>query len=227
MKSSDLEKAIEQATRQLDLVRLRLLRRPADETDRAQSLVLDDEQRGLVEKLDGLQRERMELTIKAPISGIVQEVNPDIHAGREISRGELIAILAGSTGAVVRGFLQENDLKRLQAVATGTFVPENIFEPKVEVFLRDIALSSAPEIPAGELTSFYGGGISVRDVPQSNDQKMLAPISAHYLVTAEARAVSQLVRRSRGTLLFKGQAESFAARAARQVLAVLIRESGF
>ncbi len=227
IKSSELEKTIERALRESELVRLRLLRRAADETDRAQSLVLEDEQRSLVAKLEGLQLERMELTIKAPISGIVQEVNPDIHVGREISRGEPIAIIAGSSGAVVRGFLQEDDLKRLPAPATGIFVPENIFEPKVEARLRDIALSSSPDISAGELTSLYGGGISVRDVGQYNEQKILAPISAHYLVTADAHAGSQTARRSRGTLLFKGRAESFAVRAARQVLAVLIRESGF
>ncbi len=229
LKSSELEKTIERALRELELVRLRLLRRPADETDRAQSLVLEDEQRSLMAKLEGLERERMELTIKAPISGIVQEVNPDIHVGREISRGEPIAILAGKSGVVVRGFLSEDDLKRLSATATGTFVPESIFEPNVDVLLRDVALSSAPEIPAGELTSFYGGAIPVRDVRQSNDRRALVPIRAHYLVMADAsaNAVSQTVRRSRGTLLVKGRAESLAARAARQVLAVLIRESGF
>lgn len=229
LRSRELEQSIEHASRKLEIVSLRLSRRLADGRDREDSLVLEDEQRALQTKLAGFEREKSELEVKAPMSGVLSEVNSGLHNGRVISRGELIAVMAAGNGAIVRGYVREDDLKRIARNARGVFVPDSILGETVDVSVLDIALSASDNLPEGELTSTYGGAISVRQTQGQGRSPDLVPTRAHYLVTAEAGFAGQLrvVRRMRGTLLINGEPESMAVRAARQLFSVLIRESGF
>jgi putative peptide zinc metalloprotease protein len=206
-----------------DSTNLRLNRQLVDRDDRNEALVLESTKVALRARLEGLAREQAELEIRAPIAGVVGEFNPQLHAGRWLGVQDMIALVRSDVGARVVGYLGEADLWRVDAGARGRFVPEVALAPAVDVVLTDIAVSSAGTLAIGDLALPNGGPIEV----QADTRKGLIAASAHYLVTLSVDGVgSSPVATQRGRVHLTGRAESAAASLWRQVLRVLVRESG-
>jgi len=208
----------------INLLRLRRDRRAADKTDRAASMSLEKQIGTLEEQRDGLERKRAELMVRAPITGKVAELNNELHEGRWLARTEEIAVIvAPEHGAVVTGYLSNDDLARIRKGATGRFTPEDPFAAAEEVEVADVAYSAATAIEIPYLSSTFGGPVQVLE------DKTRGPVPAHaaYLVTLKPASVSQSVGPvSRGTVVLDARAESFLASLWRQTLNVLVRESG-
>jgi putative peptide zinc metalloprotease protein len=215
------EQVITQARYESTTVRLN--RQLVDRDDRNEALVLESTKTALVARLEGLARERAELEIRAPIAGAVGELNPMLHAGRWLGVQDMIALIRSETGARAVGYLAEADLWRVDKGARGRFVPEVALASAVDVVLTDIAISSAATLAIGDLAHPNGGPIDV----QSDTRKGLIAMSAQYPVTlaVEGASVSPAATQ-RGRVHLTGRAESAAAALWRQVLRVLVRESG-
>jgi putative peptide zinc metalloprotease protein len=221
--SDELEHYIRLAETEIARVKAQLARLTADDTDRENRVVLARELASAASKLQGLRKEVAELNVKAPFTGRVLELNPELHAGRTIGPKEMIAMVGGGGGFVARGYVAEADLRRLQSATAGIFIPENIMLPNVPIAIRDIALKGASSIDIADLASTNGGSIAV----QPDQQRRLVPISAVYAVTLAADGqVKAPGQRVRGVAEVHGGAESFAVRLWRQIAKVLIRESG-
>ncbi len=228
LKSPELDHQAAVTARNLALVRMRLARRASDSQDRAQSLSLEHEAVSLAAALSGLKKEADQLVIKAPIAGIVSEFNSEIHKGRAIGRSELIALISGRGARVVRGYLDEHQVRRLgDRPIGGTFLVEAPGFGRIPVAMDSVAKSSAPKIDIPELASVHGGVIAVR--PQGgNNNVQLVPTTSMYLATLRIEGGAEVPTFSaRGTVDVEGDRSSLASRAFRQIAAVLIRESGF
>lgn len=221
--SDELDYNIRLAETEISRVKAQLARLTADDTDRENRVVLAREMASATGKLQGLRKELAELTVKAPFSGRILELNPELHAGRTIGPKEMIAMIGGTGGFVARGYVSEADIRRLQTASAGVFIPENIMLLNVSVTVRDIALKGASSIDIADLASTNGGQIAV----QPDQQRRLVPVSAVYAVTMAADGqISAPGQRVRGVAEVHGAAESFATRFWRQIAKVLIRESG-
>ena len=207
----------------LRAVDLRLARLTADAQDRDDRIVLDSEQAALSMRLKAIAQQRAELRIKSPIAGVIAELDPHLHAGRWITTKDQIALIVGRHEALVRGYVDEADIGRIEKGAAGRFVPDDPQVPSLEVTLRNVAVSGASPLAIAELATPSGGRI----VAQPNARQLLVPASAQYLVELEvAEPASAPVRKHRGLVHVKGSAESLLARTWRRLLRVLVQESG-
>jgi putative peptide zinc metalloprotease protein len=210
------------------LVQMRLARRSSDLEDRSKSLTMEQELAALTSALDGLNKERANLTVTAPFDGVVVEFNGGIHAGRTIGRAEFIALIRGNGPLVAKGYISQDDVARLGKDNSGRFVPDMPGCPTLAVDLRDIGSVGATTIEMPELASAYGGPIAVRPHTGDPGHRRLIPVKAQYLATLTvADGESAPGVSTRGTVILDGRAETAIGRAWRQVASVLVRETGF
>ena len=91
------------------------------------------------------------------------------------------------------------------------------------LWCNSIGASGARDIEIAALASVFGGPIAV---VETSDRRM-TPVAAHYAIEAAAADGSAIpVRAHRGMLQIDATPESVASRVWRQVLKVLVRESG-
>lgn len=223
LKSPELVREIALAETQLRTLELRLSRRTGDKEDRQQSIVLEGELVSLKTKIRGYKALLNELDIRAAQSGIILDLNGELHPNRAISTREPIATIGPGGKLIAKGYVGGIDLSRLTVGATGRLVPNDPTLPDVDITLSDIAYGGASQIEIPDLASTFGGPISVN---QDASRRML-PTSAQYLVTAKLHdGLESPEQTIRGVLLVDGTAESLVMRALRNVARVLIRESG-
>jgi putative peptide zinc metalloprotease protein len=221
--SPDIEHGLALAETRLALARMKHARRGADAIDREASIVIENEIGEQLARIAGLKKERDELTLRAPFAGRIVELDPALHTGRWVAPKSLLAIVAGGPGTVARGYVSEADVSRIARGDVGRFVPDHPARPGVAVAVGEVALAAAADLEIEDLASTFGGRIAIS--PDGADR--LAPASAHYLVRMPAGAASGGVElAARGVVVVSGRRESLLARAWRQTLKVLLRESG-
>jgi MFS family permease len=107
--------------------------------------------------------------------------------------------------------------------ASGVFVPDDPALPTAEVQLSEIGEFGVASIDIPYLASTNGGPIEI----DPEETETLKPADARFAVTADPYALDATDGKAvRGLLKVEGVKESIAARAARQVMRVLIREAG-
>jgi putative peptide zinc metalloprotease protein len=219
-----VESDIAQTKIRIDITRLRLARAVVDDQDKENTLVLSHELKSLQTRLAGLMKQRDELTIRAPISGTILELDPDLHPGRWLAKADRLALMSSRRAHVLRGYVDETSLYRIAPGTQGRFVPDDLTRASLPVRLRTIAHAGAASIDIPALASVNGGRVAV----QPDDRNRLVPVTAHYqlelLPDADFRAPDQTIR---GIIELDAEPESFAVLAWRQIANVLIRESGF
>ena len=221
--SPDIDHDIALSQRRLRLARVQFARRGADVIDRQSSLVLEDTIGALLARIAGLEKEREELVVKAPIGGLIVEMNPALHPQRWISPKDLVAVVAEGSAFEAKGYLAETDLARIATGNIGRFIPEQLLRAGTDVVVGEIAIGSAPQIEMPDLASIHGGRIAVI----ADEKRRLVPTIAHYLVRMPATGFTDAPDLAvRGVVLVQGTPESVLARVWRQTLKVVMREAG-
>jgi putative peptide zinc metalloprotease protein len=165
-----------------------------------------------------------QLSIRAPISGVVSELEEWLQPGRWLGEKQPLALIVQSDGAQAEALVSEQDLGRLSPGATGRFYPENTDLPPVEVTLERIDRAGLLALSRPYLASVYGGAVPVR----KDASGRLAPEQSLYrlsLATSESPPAPQRIER--GTLRLAAEARSPVRRLWDAAMGVLVRESGF
>ena len=220
--SPPLDRDVRLTRIKLALVEARLQRRSSVAEDKAETLSLDMERHLLVERLDGLERERCDLVLKTPVAGIVRDLDPDLDPGRWVGRDAEIALVTAPGRAVVRGYVRDGAADRIAVGAPGTFYADGGIVRGVPARVTTIGYAASARIDIPSLSSLTGGPIAAREGPE----RAAVPDYAVYPATFDvdhAAAPSVL----RGVVLVEGSRESLAASLLRSVGQVLVRESGF
>jgi putative peptide zinc metalloprotease protein len=229
LRSPDLEHEITLTTLKIKQTRQRLERRPGDVEERGQTHVLEQALAALQSRLIGLEAERRELRIVAPHDGIVAELDPHLMPLRWLQRSDLVALVQGTQASVVRGYVSESDVARLDMDMPAIFTPEQLDQPRREVKISHISPVGSGALDIAELASHHGGGVATRLQQHGGEPRQLLPVTGQFVVTAAPLDASHGIqtRVIRGVLHAHGRPESFIARTWRHVLKVLVRESGF
>lgn len=223
--SNELTQELELNRLKTEVVALRLDRGTGDSDDRSETLVLENEKAALRQQADGLNRQRNELTISAPFAGVVAAMLPALHVDRTLSPREAIVVLRGGRGGEVHGALDEGDLWRLKTGVEAVFVPNDTSLPRIKLTIRSISQSAMATITPPELAASHGGRIADRQ----DARHQPVPVTAQYAVTANTSDDVPKVFQNQsaaGVLVATGAPESALSSAWRQVLKVLVRESG-
>lgn len=223
LESPEIDQEIGQTLTRLALARFQHGRRGADVDDRASSIVIESSMESLQTKLEGLEKERQELVLRAPFDGRVVEIDAELAPGRWVNPKEPVAIVAGDGELVVRGYVRESDLWRIMTGSVGIFVPEMPLRQSLSVRVDTVATSGASEIEIADLASVNSGRIEV----SATEGRKLVPTSAQYMVRMSAASIGEKGELTvRGIVIAEGKAESLLAASWRQVVKVLLREAG-
>ncbi len=174
-------------------------------------------------ELDALQADQRRLLVQAPFSGTVVELAEPLAVGEWVRAGERLAALADLGSTVIEAWVEEGVLRRVAPGQRASFVPEDPGAPRVAARILAVDGAAARLLPDAELASLHGGAIATRAGPNGAAVPEL-PVYRVLLAPLEPVVPRQVMR---GAVLLQAEAESFAARAWRQALGVLLRESGF
>ncbi|WP_113625458.1 HlyD family efflux transporter periplasmic adaptor subunit [Pectobacterium peruviense] len=183
------------------------------------------EHEAALQKLQVLQRQSEQLTVRAPIDGVVADMATPLETGEWLGQGEWLAVVTKPTGGLVEAFVSEKDWQRLSTGGKGTFYLQDVSRSSLPLTIVEIARTATRDLNAApELASVYGGDIATL----SDSQRKLHPEQAVYRVLlslpADYRAQPQVLR---GTVVMDGEAQSLLIRGWKVVSAVLIRELSF
>ncbi|KHS71982.1 hemolysin D [Pectobacterium brasiliense] len=183
------------------------------------------EHEAALQKLQVLQRQSEQLTVRAPIDGVVADMTTSLETGEWLGQGEWLAVVTKPTGGLVEAFVSEKDWQRLHTGAKGTFYLQDVSRSSLPLTIVEIASTATRDLNAApELASIYGGDIATL----SDAQRKLHPEQAVYRVLLslpdDYRAQPQVLR---GTVVMDGEAQSLLIRGWKVVSAVLIRELSF
>jgi putative peptide zinc metalloprotease protein len=224
LSSGRLDKELTIAEARLELVKERIARRVGDSKDQASSLSLEKDRLSLIERRDALLRQISQLSIRATLDGRIAELDPDLHAGRLVSREDEIGIIIGGSETVIRGFADQQDLWRLRTGQVGRFIPDNAQISAVKASLSEITSSVSQTMDIPHLAETHGGKLRTQP-PQP--KAPLVPLDPIHLVTLKPQQTGEPNSRSiRGVAVVEGAPQSMAASLWRRVLKVLVQEAG-
>jgi len=160
------------------------------------------------------------LSIRAPFSGTVKDMPPDLRVGDDVRRLERLGVLVTSGTPLVEAFVAEPDLDR---VAPGAPAHLILLDGRtVPLVVAEVAHASSRVLEAPELASINEGPIAVRRAPSGS----LLPERAVYrvilnVVDPEMPASSRVA----GRVTIEAAPRSAASMIYRRAVALLVRES--
>lgn len=213
---------LEQAGRRASLLQARLDRKTSDRDDLSQSLVLEQQLAGERQHMAGLKAELNSLKLTAPFDGQLVDVDPSARRGLWVDEDTRLGMLISRDSSEFRGFIEEQDLRRLAPGGTGYFIPDNLSVGKIPVYVVTVARVATDDLKTLALASVFGGPIAV----EQDSKKRLKAVRAVYPVVLRSRQALDVGQIVRGKVTVEAKPESFAAGVVRKVLSVLIREGG-
>jgi len=173
------------------------------------------------------------LTLRAPIDGVVVDVDPSLGAGRWLPANTIAASIATTDQPVVRAYLASVDAERVAPFVAER--PSGIFTSRDGAFdlsLELISVERAGIDALGDeaLSVPEGGPIAVRaaDVDaRALTARVASPINDHHLATLAVSDPVPLPGERPGYVRLTGKPVSLARRAAVRLYGAFVRESGF
>ncbi len=221
--SPQLERDAKLANERASLLESRIGRTSADAEDRASLIVLTNELNQVREELQGLERLRQELIVRAPFDGVIVDVDSELHAGMWVNSKTPFAMVRSKSGVKIKGYVGEQNVFRFNTGATARFIPDAPELPAVDTTVTSIAEAASESLDEPYLALPYGGSIAMEE----GEKERLRPVEAAYVVAMEpGNGVAMPQMAVRGVSVIEGEAQSFYTRIKRQVFKVLVREMG-
>jgi putative peptide zinc metalloprotease protein len=221
--SPDLDSRQAIVRREIEILQLQLRRQSARSETAADAAILEQRLAEAVAEYRGLAAQRERLQLRAPLAGVVRDLQRDLNANRWLHPSEPLARIV-EPGLRLRGYLTEESLWRIGAGSEGRFISDDPARPATKVRLDEVNATGAAYLEQEALSSDYGGPIAVR----RDAQKRAEPVQAQYgvrltLLENDYRLDYPL----RGIVILEGERQSLLGAAWRQVAALGVRESGF
>ncbi|MFZ1815341.1 MAG: hypothetical protein WBO55_04980 [Rhizobiaceae bacterium] len=224
--SPGLEEEIARAKLELGLVETRLRRIASEQRDRADLRILLREHETATTRLRGLMEKLAALEMVAPFDGMVDTVDPELHAGLWVTMQKPVALVHDAGKVVLAGLVDEKAAASLEPGARGRFVPDDPAAPSCEAKLVRLGLTPASTVSEPELSDREGGRVPVAGRPEQAEAPV--PHGIWYDAALDAPdCLDHLHTRQRGIVLLEAGWNSLALSLARRIVAVLVREANF
>jgi putative peptide zinc metalloprotease protein len=180
-------------------------------------------------ELASLDTELLNYTPRAPFSGQLRDMDPDLQVGQWLSRKEKIALLVRDDGRwLVETWIDEESVQRVKPGDRALFITDGAQSSAVRLRVMAVDPDAARVLPRIELAAHLGGHILTRE-----KGGQLVPERAIFHVILELDPSSQssmeeLVNQSwRGKLTIHARWEAPVWPYLLQAVAVVVREFGF
>ncbi len=221
LNSPNLDFQLAKAERRTALLQARKARQVGDRDELQDIFVIEQELEAAKEEAAGLKRQMKRLIVRAPVSGVVRDVNPLVHAERWVGPKTELAFIVGVAENEAKAIVDEDNLWRVQKGAKGSFIADDPQQSARSVRLGEISYAGTQNLDIPYLASVYGGPVAV----EAEDDNDLRPVRGSYVATFSTLTPS-VNQATRGVIHVDGTAESFASSVWRQVMRVLVRETG-
>jgi putative peptide zinc metalloprotease protein len=223
LESPELEKDMALTRKRIEVERLRSQRQFVDREELAKHQVTLENLRARLSQLEGLLQQQQNLSLTAPISGVVTDRVEALHVGQWINKQLPLAYVIDQAGEELHALAPEADVGYLHAGQSARFIPEGPDRPSLEAQVAEIRGIDESSFTVPYLLSVYGGDVSVRE----DANHRLKPETSVYRITLHlVEPPPRWNQAVRGTVLVKGPRISFAQRAWEQTARIFIRESG-
>ncbi len=232
----------------LRLVELKLARMVANRDDLQQIDVLKRERQQLQAKLAGLRQRRERLTLRAASAGEVRNMLPGLREGLWLGPRTMLLRIVEPGAARIAALAPETTIARLWPGSEGVFIADNPTAAALPVKLVEIGTARRQGRDITYLSSVHGGPVEAERDPQTGEihtrvgmfplrllpQAQGAPRAGKaglFTTSANAGAATAAdmpcTQACRGHVVIQARAESLAARFARRLLSIFLRESAF
>jgi putative peptide zinc metalloprotease protein len=223
LESPVLEKDMALTRKRIEVERLRVQRQFVDREELAKHQVTLETLRARLSQLEGLLQQQENLSLTAPIAGMVTDRAEALHVGQWINKQLPLAYVIDPTGEELHALASETDVGYLHAGQSARFIPQGPDRSSVEARVGEIRDVDESSFTVPYLLSAYGGEVPVRE----DLNHRLKPETSVYRVTLHlVESPPRWNQAVRGTVLVKGPRISFAQRAWEQTARIFIRESG-
>lgn len=229
--SPTLEEELAKSRSESAIIRQRLSRLTADRHDRSLRLVLEQELAASLNRQSGLIKRIDRLRIGAPRDGVLVNSDRELHAGLWLSPESRLTMLKPDTDREITALVSEADLSAIRVGHIGRFVSDNPEFPLLEVQVERIGVAAVRSLSDPLMGDIHGGRIPVNAAGAKQDNR-LTPYGSWYPVhlvpmPRSASSEENAWPVQRGVVILDGERRSLAYRAARRVVGILLRESGF
>ncbi len=221
--SPDLDNRLRTARLELRLLELQMSRLAASAKELEQAVVLGRAEAAARQKIEGLEAERRALTVRAPFTGRLVDLDPSLRPGTHVAKEQLLARMTGAEGARVKALVSDGDLYRIATGAAGVFISDEADQAAVPVKLQAIAPASNGELTEPTLADRFGGAVAAVET----DQQLNTRDGWVEVLFQVENGHAPPPRLMRGSVWVEAEAVSPLALAWRQIGRVLVREQGF
>ena len=223
--SSTLDFKIEQMLSKVKALRWQLSFHAQQQGLNQRSQITQGELKTALSEYKSLLDERQRLFVRAPFSGVVLDINEQLSVDQWISQDELLLTVAQFEHYRIEAYVDEVYLGQLlQNSQQAVFYPEQLSWPAIDCQLVSIDNAASSQIKPA-FASRYTGSIPIK---RNHRQQALIPETSVYRVGLQADKKGQVINQAiRGNVMIDAPAESIAAVLWKQVLSIIIKESGF
>lgn len=200
---------------------LRLARAPTLDTDREQALVLTRELEAANQKRAALARSLADLEVRAPIAGILVDVDAGLDLGAWVHSRQVLGRVIGIDGQRARAYVAAAEAERLKTGASAVFIAESGLKAPIALRLVTIADGTESSLPDAVLAETAGGPI-----PTRQDRTASVPLKPIVGLSLESDGSAPLMM-ERGIVRLSATGRSPLGTVLNRIASVLTRESGF
>lgn len=227
MRSPELDLRIRATQARVDRLRRQAGTAAFDGESRQQWLSMHESLVTAEAELEALVTEGKRLDPVAPWAGTVLDLDPDLQADQWVSKDERLAfVVRDGSPWMVETWLDEDSVARIQVGAKARFHNDAGTGGSLDLTVEAIDKDATRVLARPELAAHHGGHLLVRP-----DRDQLVPEQAIYRVqlrVADGALTPEAMAHSwRGHVSIEAQSQAAATRYLRQLMTVLVRETGF
>src|SRR3970282_1455584 len=107
--------------------------------------------------------QQQNLSLTAPIAGVVTDRAEALHVGQWINKQQPLAYVIDPTGEEIHGLASETDVGYLHAGQSARFIPQGPERPSLEAQVGEIRDNDESSFTVPYLLSVSGGDVPVRE----------------------------------------------------------------
>lgn len=227
LQSPELDSRIRAAQARVERLRRQAGTAAFDDESRQQWLSTHESLVTAEAELEALMIEAQRLAPLAPWAGTVLDLDPDLQPGQWVAKDERLAFLVRDGSAwMVETWLDEDSVARVQVGADARFHNDAGTGGSLHLTVEAIDKDATRVLARPELAAQNGGHLLVR-----HDRDQLVPEQAIYRVqlrVADGQLTPEALAHSwRGHVSIEAQSQAVVTRYLRQLMTVLVRETGF
>ncbi len=204
-----------------------LARMAGSDEDLANRSVLERELATAQAALSAVDQQRDRLILRAPANGIVVDLAPDMHAGRWVKSGDVVARIIDPSRRDVQAYVNQNDARRLAQGASARFIPDDAGAASSRARVSAVGTAAVRAIETPALTSQFGGPIAVEksDAASVDQWRPRKPLYRVEMITPIQQKPGGMVQPVIGQAVIAAEPESIAGRWLRAVIVLLRQEA--